>query len=116
MKTKTLLISVVLLLAVLLSACGPASMSVADTARAVLPASVAAQAPQPASGALRTLTVSGTGKISLQPDTAYIYVGVHTEKPGAAEAVAENNTKTQKLIDALNDNDSIQEVYSNLKD
>jgi hypothetical protein len=99
MKTKTLLISTVLLLAVLLSACGPAAMSsVTDAARAVLPASAA---PQAAQAALRTLTVSGTGKISLQPDIAYIYVGVHTEKPGAAEAVAENNTKTQKLIDAL---------------
>jgi uncharacterized protein YggE len=104
MKTKTLLISVVLLLAVLLSACGPATMSVTDAAQAVLPGSVAPQATQPSAApqpALRTLTVSGTGKISLQPDTAYIYVGVHTEKPGAAEAVAENNTKTQKLIDAL---------------
>ena len=81
MKTKTLLISVVLLLAVLLSACGPATMSVSDTARAILPASVAAQATQPSPAALRTLTVSGTGKISLQPDIAYIYVGVHTESP-----------------------------------
>jgi uncharacterized protein YggE len=49
----------------------------------------------------RLLTVSGVGKILLKPDIAYIYVGVHTEKPSAAEAVAENNTNTQKLIDAL---------------
>ncbi len=83
MKTKTLVISVVLLLAVLLSACGSVAL--------------------PASGqsSSRLLTVSGVGKVSLKPDIAYVYVGVHTEKPSAAEAVAENNTKTQALIEAL---------------
>jgi uncharacterized protein len=83
MKTKTLAISVVLLLAVLLSACGSVAL--------------------PASGQTtsRLLTVSGAGKVSLKPDIAYVYVGVHTEKPSAAEAVAENNTNTQKLIEAL---------------
>ena len=85
MKTKTLLISLVLLIAVLLSACGPATLPVSSSS-------------QPAS---RTLTVSGAGKVSLKPDIAYISVGVHTEKPAAADAVAENNTNTQKLIDAL---------------
>jgi hypothetical protein len=83
MKTKTLVISVILLLAVLLSACGPVAL--------------------PATGQTtsRLLTVSGAGKVSLKPDIAYIYVGVHTEKPSAAEAVAENNANTQKLIEAL---------------
>jgi uncharacterized protein YggE len=84
MKTKTFAISIVLLLAVLLSACGPVA-SPAVTA-------------QPAQ---RTLTVSGAGEVSLKPDIAYINVGVHTEMPSAAEAMAENNTKTQALIDAL---------------
>jgi uncharacterized protein YggE len=79
MKTKTLVISVVLLLAVLLSACGP---------------TVTANQPTPAQ---RTLTVSGAGQVSLKPDIAYIYVGVHTEMPSATE----NNQKTQKLIEAL---------------
>jgi uncharacterized protein YggE len=82
MKTKTLIISVVILLAVLLSACSSPSGSAAQAAP-------------------RLLTVSGAGKVSLKPDIAYINVGVHTEKPSAAEAVAENNTNTQKLIDAL---------------
>ncbi len=48
-------------------------------------------------------------------------MGVHTEKPGAAEAVAENNANTQKLIDALKaagvDNNDIQtlnfSIYQN---
>ena len=84
MKTKALLISAFVLFAVLLSAC----------ASTILPAAPAQSAP-------RTLSVNGTGKVSLKPDIAYIYVGVHTENPGAAEAVAENNANTQKLIDAL---------------
>lgn len=83
MKTKTLVISVVLLLAVFLSACAPAAFS-----------GQAAPAP-------RTLTISGAGQVSLKPDIAYVYVGVHTELPSAAEAVAENNQKTQQLIEAL---------------
>jgi uncharacterized protein len=85
MKTKTLLISVVLLVAVLLSACGS-------------PAVMSASGAQPA---VRALTVSGTGQVSLKPDIAYIYIGVHTENPSASEAVAQNNTKTQALLDAL---------------
>jgi uncharacterized protein YggE len=82
MKTKTLLITVVVLLAVLLSACGPATLPVST-------------------GTPHTLTVSGAGQVSLQPDIATIYVGVHTEAPSASEAVSQNNIKTQKLIDAL---------------
>jgi uncharacterized protein len=105
MKTKTLAISVVLLLAVLLSACGQATLpatllvpSVTDAQVAPPVAPAAQTAPQTTP---RLLTVSGAGQVSLKPDIAYINVGVHTEKPSAAEAVAENNTNTQKLIDAL---------------
>ena len=82
MRNKFLFMSVLLVLAVLLSACGSA-----------LP--VAGQA------SVRTVSVSGTGQVSLKPDIAYIYMGIHTEKPSAAEAVAENNASTQKLIEAL---------------
>lgn len=85
MKSKTLLLSVVALLAVLLSACGPATQLVSSNSQ-----------PVP-----HTLTVSGIGKVSLKPDIAYIYVGVHTDKPTAAEAVAENSSNTQRLIEAL---------------
>jgi hypothetical protein len=49
----------------------------------------------------RTMTVVGHGKVSLTPDVAYIYLGVHTQGPDAKEAVAENNSKTQAVIDAL---------------
>ena len=53
--------------------------------------------------AVRTLSVSGNGQAYLAPDIAYIYVGVHTEKLTAAEAVAENTTQTQTVIQAIQD-------------
>ena len=83
MKTKFYLVAAVALLALLVSACGPTT------------ANQAAQPPQ------RTVSVSGAGTAYLVPDIAYIYVGVHTEKPSASEAVDENNAQTQKMIEAL---------------
>jgi hypothetical protein len=47
--------------------------------------------------------VSGAGSANLVPDIAYIYLGVHTEKASASEAVDENNAQTQKMIEALKD-------------
>ena len=82
MRTKTLAITL-LILPLALSACGPATIAASPAA------------PQ------RTLSVTGAGQVSLTPDIAYIYIGVHTEKPSATEAVAENSTSTQKVIDAL---------------
>ena len=85
MKNKFLLVSAVALLALLVSACGPTTIN---------------QAAQPP---LRTVSVSGAGTAYLVPDIAYIYVGVHTEKPSASDAVTENNEQTQKMIEALRD-------------
>ena len=79
MKKFYTLIAALLVMATLLSACGAA----------------------PSAQAARTLSVNGTGTISLTPDIAYIYLGVHSEDPSASEAVASNNTQTQKVIDAL---------------
>jgi len=84
MKSKSVLIVSVLLFALVLSACGSAG--------------VAAPAAQPP---VRTITVSGEGKVILQPDIAYINIGVHTEKPTASDAVAQNSTDSQAVIDAL---------------
>lgn len=50
---------------------------------------------------MRTLNVNGTGKAYLTPDIAYISVGVHTEGKDAAEAVASNNTLSEKVLSAL---------------
>ena len=84
MKTKSILI-VVAAIALLISACGPTTIN------------------QEAPAAVRTLNVNGTGQAFLVPDIAYIYLGVHTEKPTAAQAVNENNAQTQTMIKALTD-------------
>jgi uncharacterized protein len=80
MKTKSLIIFAVMALALLVSACAPATNQ-----------------------DVRTLSVSGSGEAFLAPDIAYIYIGVHTENTTAAEAVAENTTQTEELIQAIRD-------------
>lgn len=82
MRTKSLLVSLVLLAALALSACGPAAVS-------------------PAAEASRTLNVTGTGQVYVTPDIAYLYIGVHTEMPNASDAVSENTAQTAKVIEAL---------------
>lgn len=77
MRTKLSLFISVLILALVLSACGN------------VPA-------QP-----RTLVVNGNGTVYLTPDIANIYVGVHTDDINLATAVSKNNTQSQALVDAL---------------
>ncbi|MDD2921936.1 MAG: SIMPL domain-containing protein [Anaerolineales bacterium] len=66
-----------------LSACGPTTIN---------------QAAQPI---VRTLNVTGVGQTYLTPDIAYIYIGVHTESPTAADAVSANTAKTVAVTDAI---------------
>ncbi len=84
MNNKSIFVFGALLLAVLVSACGG-------------PTTINQAAPQE----IRTISVSGSGQAFLEPDIAYIYLGVHTEKLTASEAGAENNTQTQAMIQAL---------------
>ena len=84
MRNKTLLVSAILLVALVLGACSP---------------TIQADAAPP----VRTLSVNGTGQAYLSPDIAYIYIGVHTEEDTAAEAVEANNTQTEQVIQALQD-------------
>jgi len=49
----------------------------------------------------RTVQVSGMGESQLEPDTAVIDLGVQTQKKTAEDALQNNNTKMQALIDAL---------------
>ena len=85
MKSRSILFASLFVLALLVSACGPTTIN--------------QEAPPPQ----RTLSVSGTGTANLTPDIAYVNIGVHNEQPTAAEAVAENNTQTQQVIQALTD-------------
>jgi uncharacterized protein YggE len=80
MKAKFFFLISLLVLGSLLSACGPSTITVQ---------------PQPPE---RTITVSGTGKVTLTPDIAYISIGVNTQNPSAKDAVAENNTQSQAVI------------------
>ncbi len=82
---------VLVVLTAALSGCGPAI------------AAQAASGLQQASDQppVRTLSVNATGKAYLTPDIAYIYIGVQTENADAAEAVAENNTKSLKVVNAI---------------
>ena len=83
MKRTSLVFACILLAAMALSACGPATI-------------VANQAPPQ-----RVLNVNGSGTVNLTPDVAYINIGVHTDMPTASESVSANNTQTQQVIDAL---------------
>jgi len=66
---------------------------------ATLALSACGTAPQ--ATAPRSMSVTGLGEVPLQPDIAYIYIGVHTEAESAAEAVSANNLGSQKLMSAL---------------
>ncbi len=80
MKTKFLFLTGVLVLATALAACGPSTVTLQP------------QAPQ------RTITVTGTGMVTLTPDIAYITIGVQTQDPSATTAMNTNNTSTQAVI------------------
>jgi len=82
MKNKILLVLSVLVIASVLSACG----------------STAAQTTNPQ---LRSLFINGNGSAEITPDIAYVNIGVHTEAPTAGVAVSMNNTRSQKVLDAL---------------
>jgi hypothetical protein len=85
MKNKSLILFAVTVLALLVSACQPAPVAVNQNGQPVG----------------RTLSVAGSGEAYLAPDIASIYIGVHTEAATAADAVEENNTQTQTLIEAI---------------
>jgi uncharacterized protein YggE len=77
MRSKYLVFATALILVLALSACGT---SAAQT---------------------RSLSVSGTGTVSLAPDIAYVNIGVHTEDADIALAVSSNNSLAQAVVSAL---------------
>jgi hypothetical protein len=76
MRSKYLILASALILVVALSACGTAPQT-------------------------RSLSVSGTGTVSLAPDIAYVNIGVHTEDADISQAVSSNNTLAQAVVTAL---------------
>jgi uncharacterized protein len=119
MRNKLFFVSVVMVLAIALSACGVAALPLVSSqpsqAQAQQPQAPQAPAPAPQSAQdksvtaqtspsqapVRSLTVTGSAQSILTPDIAYIYIGVHTENADAKTAISTNNTDTQKVINAL---------------
>jgi uncharacterized protein len=82
MKAKLYLIPIALLSIAVLAACAPAATT--------------ATAPQ-----TRTISVNGTGIITLTPDMAEISIGVSSQGPEATAVVNENNRLSQQVMDTL---------------
>ena len=78
---KKVTIFVVIILAIMISACSPAATT--------------AEEPQ------RTVSVNGTGIVYLTPDLATVRIGVQTRGDEADTAVSENNAIVQAVRDAL---------------
>lgn len=93
MKYKKFILTGILALALVLSGVGGAALAQDSTPTATPAGEVA----QPG----RTITVTGSGQAFLTPDIAYVNVGVQTEGADAAEAVAENNTDAENVIEAI---------------
>lgn len=74
----------ILILAAALTGCAPAA------------APAAAQNPT-----TRTISVNGTGSVTISPDIAYITIGVHTEAGDVSEALASNTAQAKAVADAL---------------
>lgn len=51
--------------------------------------------------AQRTVAVSGSGRVTLTPDVAYVFIGVHSQAEAVADALSENNKKAQSIIETL---------------
>ncbi len=81
MKNRVFVVMIVILIASLLAACQ----------------GVAAPSDQP----VRQINVTGTGKVFLVPDIAYIYIGVRSQADDVASALAQNNRQAQNIADAL---------------
>lgn len=91
MRNKIIFPIIVLALAALaIAACS------APFAQAASPAQTAGESD-------RTLSINGHGEVSLTPDIAYLYIGVHTENEDAGAAVAANNAQVEAVMDALID-------------
>lgn len=67
----------------------------------------------------RTVTVSGSGRVSATPDTAIINIGVETQADTAEAALSDNSERMQELIDSLKESgiaaENIQTTSINLR-
>jgi len=67
-------------------------------------AACAVQAPaaaNPYGSISRTLTASGVGQVSLNPDVAYVFIGVRSQSEDVADALSQNNSQSQAVSSTL---------------
>jgi uncharacterized protein YggE len=50
---------------------------------------------------MRQINVSGTGKVYLAPDVAYVFIGVQSQAENVGDALNQNNAKAQTIAAAL---------------
>lgn len=81
MRTRILIPTILIIAAIALSACS-ASLQFGQTTP-------------------RTINVTGNAQIIIDPDIAYVSIGVHSEAESAKAAVAANNSQSQAVIDAI---------------
>lgn len=67
----------------------------------VQPADATNESAQSDSAPLRTLSVTGTGRVLMVPDLAYINIGVRNEAQDVSSALAANNTQATAISDAI---------------
>lgn len=93
MRNMFFIFAIILMLA--LSACSPAAVPPQNAEPAAPVQQVAPQQP------IRTISVNGTGQVTLSPDVAYVYVGVHSQSENVSDALAQNNEKAQAVSNSL---------------
>lgn len=97
MKKFVVFIGLIAVLA--LSACAGAAPNASLSAQNTGPAAAPQQ--QDANPPLRTITVNGSGQVTLAPDVAYVYIGVNSQSENVGDALTENNTKAEAIANAL---------------
>ena len=95
MNKNKIILYVALLIAFILAGCGAAPQASSGVSA---PAVVSGDE---ATNGVHTISVSGSGTVSLVPDMASISIGVQTEDAIAAEAVAANNLQSGLVIETL---------------
>ncbi len=89
MRNKTFVLSMILLVSLVIAGCSAAQAA---------PSGQVAEENPPAP---RTITVNGTGRVTITPDIARIFIGVETTNEEAAAAVQDNNEQAGQIMAAL---------------
>jgi uncharacterized protein YggE len=93
---RKILLFTLIAMSLVLSACGTAVQASSGSLLQTPQAQEPVVSSQP-----RTISVNGTGQVSLSPDVAYIYIGVHSVAENVSDALTENNSKAQAVSAAL---------------